>query len=107
MNIPTPVVKTAKYVGPSGGFNAAGMVFAAGAIAFIGTWRDASLTDSQIRAASLRIIVSTIILMILASIADNTPLEEPVKWLGITMVLVALLRYVPKFSTKAKAKKNG
>lgn len=85
------------------GFNATGIVLAAGTVSFLGNMKQAGAFPPN----GVRVITATIILTILASIADNSVLAKPAKWLAILMLLSALLAYVPYFSNTKKGKKHG
>ena len=82
------------------GFNATGLVLGSGVIAFAGNFKQAGGWPSN----GVNIIVGTTALAILASIADNSVLAEPAKWLAILMLLSVLIRYVPKFTQKTAKK---
>jgi hypothetical protein len=73
-----------------------GVVIGAGTIAFVGSMREAQAFPPN----GVRIIVSTGLLAIAASIAGNGPLRQPVTLLAWLMVITALIRYVPYFNTK-------
>lgn len=73
-----------------------GIVLGAGSIAFLGSMKEAGGLPPN----GIRIIFSTTILAVVASIAADGPLREPVKMLAWLMVIAALIRYVPKFSVK-------
>jgi hypothetical protein len=83
---------------PGGAGSAAGLVMLAGAIAFFGNMK----VDKGFPKAGARIITATILLAIILSLFDNGKLSPIARGIGYLMVLSALVRYVPKFSTKGK-----
>ena len=73
-----------------------GLVMVAGTIAFLGSMKEAGGFPPN----GARIVFATMVLTVVVSVFDNGALTQPVKWLGVLMVLAALIRYVPKFSKK-------
>jgi hypothetical protein len=81
-----------------GAGSAAGLVMIAGTIAFLGSMREAKMFPPN----GVRIIFSTMALAVVISLFERGSLAPAVRALGYLMILTALVRYVPKFSTKGK-----
>ena len=83
--------------------SADGMVIGAGAIAFAGSFKEASGFPSN----GYSIVGATAALAVIFSLARNSPLEPAVKALAALSLLAAIYRYVPAFTPTKKGKSNG
>jgi hypothetical protein len=81
-----------------------GIIVLAGTVSYAGNVKE---SGTPFPSNSPKIVVGTALLAIGAGLVSGA-FVEPVKWLAILMLITALVRYVPSFSTTPKkGKKNG
>jgi len=84
---------------------ATSLVMAAGALAFVGSFKEADGFPPN----GYAVIAGTTALVFVTSLTNNTSIEPAVRALAGLMVLAAAFRYIPGLTktTKKKVKNNG
>lgn len=93
------------FVGSSPGIPPEGLVIIAGVIAQVGNFRAANSDKAgKYHYNPVTGIVATLLLAVIFSLSDNSPLRPFTRGLAWLMILGALLTYVPAFKSTSKKK---
>lgn len=78
--------------------SAAGYLVAAGLVTFLGNFKQQGGYPSN----TPKVFLGTSVLAVGAAFASKTPIAEPVRWLAIITLMVAVIKWVPVLSNSKK-----